>query len=210
MEWLLQAPILLFSLILHEYSHGFVAWHRGDDTAALSGRLSFNPLDHIDPIGTIALPILCVLKGLPMFGWARPVPVNPALLRDPRWDGLKVSFAGPLSNILLATVAAVGVRLVAASSPSAAGLGGPLFMSCYFALEINLLLAFFNLIPVFPLDGSKVLAAILPDRWLRIYEEHTPYGGLIVLVLVGTGLASLFIVPGMRLVMSIYRAVGLL
>jgi Zn-dependent protease len=209
-EWLLQAPILLFSLIWHEYSHGWMAFRRGDDTAAMSGRLSFDPLDHIDPIGTIAVPVLCVMKGLPMFGWAKPTPVNTARLRDPRWDSLRVAFAGPASNLVLATLTAVGLRALTFARPSGAGLAGPLFLSFVFALQINLLLAFFNLIPVFPLDGSKVVAALLPYRWLRVYEEHTPYGGIIVLLLVVTNLASLFIVPGMTLMMRAYHAVGLL
>jgi Zn-dependent protease len=210
MEWLLQVPILLFSLIWHEYSHGWMALRRGDDTAALSGRLSFDPLDHIDPIGTILVPALCVLHHMPMFGWARPTPVNTSRLHDPRWDSLKVAFAGPASNLILATLIVVALRVLTLARPSGAGLAGPLFLSFVFGLQINLLLAFFNLIPVFPLDGSKVVGALLPYRWLRVYEEHTPYGGIIVLVLVGTGLVSLFIVPGMSLVMRLYHAVGLL
>lgn len=210
MEWLLQAPILLFSLILHEFSHGLTAHRRGDDTAALSGRLSFHPLDHVDPIGTVLVPMICVLKGLPMFGWARPVPVNPALLRSPRWDLLAVAAAGPISNVLLATAAILVLRVVAGSFVVESGLAATFAWSLLTAAQINLLLAFFNLIPVFPLDGSKVLGAVLPDRWLRLYEEHTPYGGFIVLLLVATGAAGLFVVPGMRLMFGLYRLVGLL
>jgi Zn-dependent protease len=208
MDWILQIPILLFSLIVHEFSHGFTAYHHGDDTAALSGRLSFNPLDHIDPIGTLLIPAICIFNHVPLFGWAKPVPVNPAMLREPRRDQLKVAAAGPLSNILLSAAAALAYRLVARFS----GLDiVDTLLGCFiFAVEINLLLAFFNLIPIFPLDGSKVLAALLPTRWLLIYEEHQPYGGLLIMVLVMTGLTNWFIVPGMNLFIGLYQSLHLL
>jgi Zn-dependent protease len=210
MEWLLQAPILLFSLIVHEYAHGFVAYRAGDDTAALEGRLSFSPLDHIDPIGTILIPGLCIMKGMPLFGWARPVPVNVAHLHSPRWDGMRVSAAGIVSNLALATGAAVLFALWS-NVPYAVSDTGITLLGCLmFTIQINLLLAFFNLIPVFPLDGSRVVSALLPIEYVELYERHVPYGGLIVLALVATGLAWVFISPGMYLFMTIYDLLGLL
>jgi len=210
MDWILQVPILLFSLIVHEFAHGWVAARRGDDTAELSGRLSFSPLDHADPVGTVLVPMICLMQGLPMFGWAKPVPVNPALLRSPRWDSFRVAFAGPASNLLLATLAALAFRLLAFSGAVKVGLLATLAGCMLFAVQINLLLAFFNLIPVFPLDGSKVMGAFLPDRWLRVYEEHAPYGPLVLLVLMATGVVQVLVVPGMRACLAIYQAVGFL
>ena len=107
MEWILQLPVLFFSVIFHEFAHGYVAYRHGDDTAYLSGRLSFNPLPHIDPVGTVLLPAACVFMGFPAIGWAKPVPVNPYRLHSPRSDMAMVAFSGPLSNIFLALAAAI-------------------------------------------------------------------------------------------------------
>src|SRR3989338_4215350 len=112
MEWILQLPVLFFSVVFHEFAHGFTAYRRGDDTAYLSGRLSFNPLPHIDPVGTILLPAACIFLNFPAIGWAKPVPVNPYRLHSPKTDMAWVAISGPLSNITLALLAAVSFKLV--------------------------------------------------------------------------------------------------
>ncbi len=210
MEWLLQAPVLFFSIILHEFMHGLVAHRHGDDTALLSGRLTFNPLPHIDPVGTILMPVVCWLSGAPLFGWARPVPVNPLRLNDMRRDGMLVAAAGPLANVGLAFLAACAFRLVALAAFLDLSTALILARVCQFAIVTNLYLAFFNLVPIFPLDGSKVLSGLLPADARRAYERHAPYSVLLLLLLMSTGLLGWFINPGVRAVYGLFRAMGLL
>lgn len=186
MEWIIQIPVLFFSVIFHEFAHGWMAKRRGDDTAYLSGRLTFNPVPHIDPFGTILLPALCALTHMPMFGWAKPVPINPYRMYEPRRDVVKVALAGPLSNLVL-----VGASLLLANILVFIPLGGlkPLLLhALFFAVIINLCLAIFNLIPIAPLDGSQVLAGILPHELAMKYERHAPYGMWIMLALIISGL----------------------
>ncbi|MDD5209625.1 MAG: site-2 protease family protein [Elusimicrobiales bacterium] len=197
MEWILQLPVLFFSVIFHEFAHGYMAYRRGDDTAYLSGRLSFNPLPHIDPVGTILLPAACVFMGFPAIGWAKPVPVNPYRLHSPRSDMAMVAFSGPLSNILLALAAAIAFKLTFTF------VGGELAVTLLktlgFAVVINLLLAVFNLIPVFPLDGSQIALGLLKGRTLEIYERHLPYGVYIIIGLMVTGLLPRLMHPVLNL-----------
>lgn len=200
MEWILQIPVLFFSVIFHEFAHGLAAYRRGDDTAYLSGRLSFNPLPHIDPVGTILLPAACVLMGFPAIGWAKPVPVNPYRLHNPRSDMAVVAFSGPLSNILLAVLAALAFKLLTLGF-----IGGEvvftLLKTLGFAVVINLLLAVFNMIPVYPLDGSQVALGLLKGRALEIYERHLPYGVYIIIGLMVTGLLPRIMRPLLNLAM---------
>lgn len=185
MEWIIQIPILFFSVVFHEFAHGWMAKRRGDDTAYLSGRLTFNPIPHIDPFGTILLPVLCALTHMPMFGWAKPVPINPYRMYEPRKDVVKVALAGPLSNLILVCAAIVMAHVVLLL-----GMGGlqPLLLhSLFFAIVINLCLALFNLIPIAPLDGSQILAGLLPHELAMKYERHVPYGMWIMLALIATG-----------------------
>ena len=189
MEWILQLPVLFFSVIFHEFAHGYTAHRRGDDTAYLSGRLSFNPLPHIDPVGTVLLPAACVFMGFPAIGWAKPVPVNPYRLHNPRSDMAMVAFSGPLSNIFLALMAAISFKLLTMAYGFIPGeLAVTLLKTLGFAVVINLLLAVFNLIPVFPLDGSQIALGLLKGRALEIYEKHLPYGVYIIIALMVTGL----------------------
>ena len=200
MEWILQLPVLFFSVIFHEFAHGYTAHRRGDDTAYLSGRLSFNPLPHIDPVGTVLLPAACVFMGFPAIGWAKPVPVNPYRLHNPRSDMAMVAFSGPLSNIFLALVAAITFKLITMAYGFLPGeLAVTLLKTLGFAVVINLLLAVFNLIPVFPLDGSQIALGLLKGRALEIYEKHLPYGVYIIIGLLVSGLLPRIMHPVLNL-----------
>lgn len=200
MEWILQLPVLFFSVIFHEFAHGYSAFRRGDDTAYLSGRLSFNPLPHIDPVGTVLLPAACVFMGFPAIGWAKPVPVNPYRLHSPRADMAVVAFSGPLSNIFLAIAAAITFKLISmAYGYLPAELAVTLLKTLGFAVVINLLLAVFNLIPVFPLDGSQIALGLLKGRALEIYEKHLPYGVYIIIGLVVSGVLPRVMNPVLNL-----------
>ncbi|OGR66418.1 MAG: hypothetical protein A2X30_04050 [Elusimicrobia bacterium GWB2_63_16] len=198
MEWILQLPVLFFSVIFHEFAHGFTAYRRGDDTAYLSGRLSFNPLPHIDPVGTILLPAACIFLNFPAIGWAKPVPVNPYRLHSPKTDMAWVALSGPLSNMFL-----IGISLIALKIVSLGFIGEslmrPLGVIFVFAIQINLLLAVFNLIPVFPLDGSQIALGVLKGRSLELYEKHLPYGMYIILGLVLTGTIQYILGPILKL-----------
>lgn len=184
----IQAVILLFSVIVHEVAHGYAALLNGDPTAKFSGRLSFNPLPHIDPIGTILVPALLLISqsGI-IFGWARPVPVNPMNFRHYRWGEITVSAAGPLSNIALAIIFAQ-ILWFGGSNPGLA------FM-CYYGCIINLFLALFNLIPIPPLDGSRVLMPLLPAPLDRYYAQLEPVGFILILLLLYSGLLHYLIMP---------------
>jgi Zn-dependent protease len=205
MEWILQLPVLFFSVVFHEFAHGYMAYRRGDDTAYLSGRLSFNPLPHIDPVGTILLPAACIFMNFPAIGWAKPVPVNPYRLHSPRSDMAWVALSGPLSNISLALLAAVTFKLVGMF------MGGDLAYTLLrmlgFAVVINLLLAVFNMIPVFPLDGSQVALGVLKGRALELYEKHLPYGMYIIIGLVVTGALQVILRPLLNLAMLVFAPI---
>ncbi len=183
--------VLFFSVIVHEVAHGYLALLNGDPTAKLSGRITLNPIPHIDPIGTLLLPALLVLSGARLlFGWARPVPVNPMNFRNYTWGELTVSAAGPLSNLALAVVFALLLRL---------NLGNVGLMKlAYYGVSINIFLALFNLIPIPPLDGSHVLAAVLPRDLLRLYRHLEPVGFILILVLFYTGIMGALIMPVYR------------
>jgi Zn-dependent protease len=153
--------VLFPSVILHEVSHGVVALALGDDTAKKAGRITLNPVAHVDPVGTIVLPLILVLAHAPLFGWAKPVPVNPRNLRNPRQHSLIVSLAGPATNIVLALLVAAVLR---SAAPGAISRDVVYEVVFYFGL-INVVLATFNLLPVPPLDGSAVIERFLPTRW---------------------------------------------
>lgn len=210
MEWILQIPILFFSVIVHEFAHGWVAYKNGDDTAYLSGRLTFNPIPHIDFVGTIIFPAICIFSGIPVFGWAKPVPVNPYKLRNYRKDMTKVAAAGPVSNILLAVVAAACLRIVAVMPWLGPDTLKTLSLGFQFAVMINLILAFFNLIPLFPLDGSRILSGVLPSNLRAMYEQHNPYGGFILIFLMMTGMLWRLIIPPVQITLLIFSKLGLL
>lgn len=191
MSAIVYLPILFFSIILHEYSHGYIACRNGDDTAYILGRLTFNPLKHIDFVGSIIVPIFCIMSGLPLFGWAKPVPVNPYNLNNIRNDMAKVAFAGPAANLILVIISVLILKLVVMFDSNAA-----LLMQVFvYAIMINLLLALFNLMPIPPLDGSKILARFLPVQTANKYMRFERYGMLLVILLIVTGIFSKIIVP---------------
>ncbi|MDI6852856.1 MAG: site-2 protease family protein [Deltaproteobacteria bacterium] len=188
LEIALMVVVLFFSVIIHEVAHGYVALLNGDPTAKLSGRITLNPVPHIDPIGTLLLPALLVLSGSRLlFGWARPVPVNPLNFRNYTWGEITVSACGPLSNLALAVLFALLLRL------DLGNIG--LMKLAYYGVSINIFLALFNLIPIPPLDGSHVLAAVLPRDLLRLYRHLEPVGFILILVLFYTGIMGAILMP---------------
>ncbi len=187
---------LLFSLTVHEAAHAWSASRLGDDTARRRGRVSLNPLVHIDPIGTLLLPLVAVATGAPLIGWAKPVPVDTRRLRQPVRDFMIVAAAGPASNLALAAIAALVWRLApAGSAADGLAVAGPVHMAAALALQVNLLLALFNMIPVPPLDGGNVLGGLLGGAWRRRYETLRPYGIFILYGLMLTGALGAIIGP---------------
>lgn len=176
MEIVFVVVILIMSVVIHEVAHGYAAYVQGDPTAALQGRLTLNPIKHLDLLGSIIVPGFLMLLQTPfLFGWAKPVPYNPYNLSDQRWGELKVALAGPLSNVLLAVIFAFGIRFMP-------GLPEPALTLAGYVVLINLVLAIFNLIPVPPLDGSKVLAGLFPIQMARFYKAIEGYGLIVGLV----------------------------
>lgn len=189
----LMLVVLLFSVIIHEVAHGYVAWLNGDPTARLLGRVTLNPLPHIDPVGTILFPLLMLVLGAGfILGWARPVPVDPRNFQNQRLGNFTTSAAGPLSNLLLA----VGFSYLLQFRG-----GGPgLVLMCYYGCIINIYLALFNLLPIPPLDGSHLVAAFLPEPLARVYRYLEPVGFIIIIVLFASGLLQLILSPLFRLI----------
>jgi Zn-dependent protease len=178
---------LIAAIILHEISHGLVAFVLGDDTAKQAGRLTLNPVPHIDPFGSIFLPVLGALTHLPVVGWAKPVPVNPARLRNGRRDLLLVSLAGPGSNFALAAVAAFVARSQFHSNGATFIVVTDLPMRVLVPLlfaEVNLFLGLFNFLPIPPLDGAALVERVLPRDWLAGWYRFRPYGIVVLFVLV--------------------------
>ncbi len=175
-----QYGILFGSIILHEVSHGWSALALGDDTAKKAGRLSLNPLVHIDPIGTVVLPALLIIAGAPVFGWAKPVPVNVSRLRHPRNGAVLTALAGPAMNLVLVGIAWLLLRILQPET------FWPLQLLFFLGL-INLWLAIFNLLPLPPLDGSSVVERFLPERWYGAYLSIRPYTLVVVIAFVFLG-----------------------
>ena len=183
-----QLPYLICSIlsfvpaiVLHEMAHGFAAWKLGDPTAKRAGRLSFNPLAHVDPFGTVIMPFLLMAMNMPVFGYAKPVPYNPAYFKDPRKGDLIVGLAGPAANLLLAVLAGVvawvfyGFAPVAQWVVQSQAFGYFYLMFLPMFALINLYLMFFNLLPIPPLDGSSIFAILLPPKYLPKYYQIQQY-----------------------------------
>jgi len=202
---------LIFAITLHEVAHGWVASWFGDQTARLSGRLSLNPLKHIDPIGTIVVPFLMLMTTNFIFGWAKPVPVDPRNFHNPRRDMAIVALAGPVSNFLMAIV--WGILLKIALGLGANGydwIGTPLAYMGEAGVGINVVLGVLNLLPLPPLDGGNILMGILPKQWAYRVSLIEPYGFIILILLLVTNMLGRIIGPMVHLVMwTIYRLLAL-
>jgi Zn-dependent protease len=194
---LIAFVVLVFSLTVHESAHAWTASRLGDPTGRRRGRVSLNPAVHVDVVGTLLFPLIAMVTHLPIIGWARPVPVDPRNLRNPRRDYLVIAAAGPMSNFVLAVASAMALRLLTLGSHAAGTLGAaaPLAVVASRALEINLLLAIFNMIPVPPLDGSAVLAGLLPERLAAGFDRLRPYGFLVLYGLMVTGALGSLVGP---------------
>lgn len=208
--------VVIFSAIIHEYAHGWVAYKLGDNTAQAAGRLTLNPIPHLDPVGSVLLPLLLVFSGSPfVLGWAKPVPYNPYNLRDPKYGDLKVALGGPISNFIIAILFGLLARFMAVSpllkinlinnllggdfgfvlSQMSGSLTVSVFVMAVVVCFINLILMFFNLIPIPPLDGSKVLMTFLPPDWQIKFRQIEPWGIFIVLAFLFLGLVDLIFYP---------------
>ena len=202
-QLLIILSVLLFSLTIHETAHAVTADWYGDPTARRLGRISLNPLVHLDPVGSVLLPLLGILAGGFVFGWAKPVPVNPANLKNHRRDFLVIAAAGPASNIVLAIGASVLLGAVPGGLGATEGIWGALATFGFALLQLNLLLAVLNMLPVPPLDGGNVLAGLLPEALAAGYDRLVrPYGFLILIVLMVTGWLSRLIGPPFALLMG--------
>jgi len=174
--------VLLFSVIIHELAHGYVAYSLGDPTAKYEGRLTLNPLKHLDPIGSVILPLLLFIVGSPfLFGWAKPVPINPYNFRDQKYGEIKVSIAGPVSNFLLAIIFGLILRFIPQNFILA---DSRILVALSFIVSINIWLAVFNLIPVPPLDGSWILFSFLPEKFAGFKNFLRQYGIVILVLLI--------------------------
>lgn len=185
-QFLLIAPVLLFSMVAHEYAHGYAALRQGDNTAQMLGRLTWNPLKHIDPFMTLIMPVVTFLSFHVAFGGAKPVPVNPQNYRNYRRGDIIVSLAGIATNLALAvilTVIIVPLGLLGRALPALGDSLAIIQTMFLFGLQINLLLAIFNLIPIPPLDGSHVFKHLLPAKWAWNYQRFGRYGILVLVVL---------------------------
>ncbi|MEN8188387.1 MAG: site-2 protease family protein [Thermodesulfobacteriota bacterium] len=193
-DLIIIAPPLLLALTLHEFAHGYVAFRLGDPTAKAMGRLTLNPLKHLDPLGTIAFFFI-------KFGWAKPVPVNPNYFKDPQKGMLWVALAGPATNLVLAIISAIGVKLVwfiatTIGSPTLIQtVLRPLYDTLVASVWINLVLCIFNFLPIPPLDGSRILSGLLPPDMARSYNSIERYGFIIILVLAFSGVLGKLILP---------------
>jgi Zn-dependent protease len=198
LEILYQIIAFVFAICVHESAHAWTANRCGDPTARMLGRISLNPIKHVDPIGTVLVPLLGMLSGIGFIGWAKPTPVDPHNLRHPVRDDILTSVAGPASNILLGILAVVGLFVVSrvpGQGPNS--IGQPIALLCWAFIQVNILLAAFNLIPIPPLDGSHVVRHMLPEPSRRIYDM-IGYFGILLLFFAGGPLIRAFEYPFLK------------
>lgn len=209
LQGLITAIVLVFSVVVHENAHGIAAERFGDTTARDMGRITMNPLPHVDPIGTVLMPLLAIFTRVPLLAWAKPVPVNPANFRNPIVHDSYVAAAGPLSNFALAlggTALYTVVGLVFKHVPALGENGGNSFLFfqllCLNLIQINIVLGMFNLLPIPPLDGHWILFRFLPSRWGEMLASLRPYGFFILMVLLATGILWQIIGPPVELMIG--------
>jgi len=190
---------VLFAITVHEVAHGWIASKLGDKTALMLGRLTLNPLKHIDIVGTIIVPLALLFLGGFIFGWAKPVPVNPNNLKKPRRDMALVAIAGPIANIIMAFIWAAIMKLGSILMGHGLQFALPIVLMGQAGILINLTLMALNLIPIPPLDGSRVIAALLPPKLAYKYDRIAPYGFFVLLLLLTTGILRLFLWPPIAL-----------
>lgn len=197
---------VLAAIIFHEVAHGWVAFHFGDPTAARMGRLTLNPISHIDLFGTVLLPLLLIVAGAPfLFGYAKPVPVNFYNLNHPKRDMIWVALAGPLTNLVIAVVSVYVLKLVDLTGSFPTFLMTPVALMAQYSVNINVMLAAFNLFPIPPLDGGRVLVGLLPEPYSSIVARIEPYGFLIIILLLMTHILDIFIGPMVHFLFQVVR-----
>jgi Zn-dependent protease len=198
--------VLLFSLSVHEAAHAWTAWKLGDSTALSLGRVSLNPMVHIDPVGTILFPLVAMVTGVPVLGWAKPVPVSTRNL-GPHWKRkfMAIAAAGPASNLIIAALAAIGLRIAVATGVVGPGSDTPSFVFAlrWGAVQMNVVLAVFNMVPVPPLDGGNVLSGLLRGNASEFYDRIRPFGFLVIYGLMFTGLLSAILGPPVNFIRSV-------
>ncbi len=202
--WLVAIPVLIFSVVVHEVAHGFIAYQKGDRTAYHAGRLTLNPLVHLDPVGSLLLPLFGALTGAPVIGWAKPVPVSPHRLRNPYRDHFWVALAGPVSNVLLCLAFLFLYTLIGIVF-GRTGLLTSLGLLFRIGVQINLFLAVFNLIPLPPLDGSWVFGHLFPRTVGVFVDRIRPFGPLALIFLLFSGLLRTILVPALHLYVFLFK-----
>ena len=198
--------MLIASLSVHEAAHAWAANRLGDPTARNLGRLTLNPAVHVDPIGTLLFPLIAMLTNLPLIGWAKPVPVDPRYLKHPKRDFALIAAAGPASNLVMAVIGAVIFAMLPDAGPgdiAGRAVLRPLDSLALEFIQLNVLLAVFNMIPVPPLDGGNVLIGVLPHAGARLIEQLRPYGFLILYALMLTGALNTVLFPVARAILRL-------